>query len=171
MILSTSFNIMNAYTLTTLLKVRQRNKEMAELSLFHANKQLEDEQKKLCHIKDQLTQKKLDRASMQDYFFYKAQSIPSNKREVNTLAFSAQKNICDEQALKTSLSKQMEQVKMAQSRKDRAFSYALEAHRALKAINKHHDLWQLREKKSEDLKEEYEVDDQNGVRFWLKKRG
>ncbi|HXW60456.1 MAG TPA: hypothetical protein VEK06_02855, partial [Myxococcota bacterium] len=73
---------MNNYSLTTLLKVRQQAKEKAELTLALAKKELEEEQKKLTVIKEQLTQKRLDRALMQDHFFHKAQTVPCNKREV-----------------------------------------------------------------------------------------
>lgn len=161
---------MTSYTLTTLLKVRQQNKEMAERSLLNAKRQLEEERKKLALIQEQLAQKKVDRALMQNHFFQKAQQDPCNKREVNCLAFSAQKNIYDEQSLKNSLMQQLQQVKDAESLTSAANKEAIEAHRDLKAISKHHVMWQQREKKSEDLKVEYDADDQNSVRFWLNKR-
>lgn len=161
---------MTSYTLTTLLKVRQQNKEMAERSLLTAKRQLEHEQKKLELIQEQLAQKKVDRAQMQNHFFKKAQHDPCNKREVTSLAFSSQKNIFDEQSLKNSLIQQLQLVKKAESLTSAANQEALKAHRDLKAISKHHVLWQQREKKSEDLKVEYDADDQNSVRFWLNKR-
>lgn len=161
---------MKSYKLITLLKVRERNKDLAERSLFDAKRQLEEEQEKLRQIQEQLLKNKAARAEMQNHFFYKAQSDPCNKREVTSLAFSSQKNICDEQSLRNSLLEQIEQVKMAESKTKAANNHVLETNRELKTINKHRVMWQQREKRNEDLKVEYDADDQNSVRFWLNKR-
>lgn len=161
---------MTSYSLSTLLKVRERNKELADRHFLNAKLALEEEEQKLSLIKEQLDSTRKARATLQDHFFHKAQNDPYNKREVTCLANSSKKNICDEQMLKHSLIEQLEQVKNAESNKHLAFKNALEANRDLKAISKHHVLWQQREKKSEELRVEYDADDQNCVRFWLNKR-
>jgi len=161
---------MNTYKLTTLLKIRQLEKDNAEQNLKVAREKLEQEQKKLMLLQDQLNQKKLDRTQMQDNFFYKALKNPSNKCEVNCLALQAQKNIYDESSLKNLLFDQLTHVRNAESRRNEASTNALLAHQDFKAISKHHAQWQQREKKREDSQEQNDADDQNGTRFWLKKR-
>lgn len=161
---------MNTYKLTTLLKLRQVEKENAEQSLKAAHEELEHEQKKLALLQDQLNQKKIDRTQMQDNFFYKALKNPSNKCEVNCLALQAQKNIYDESSLKILVFDQLAQVKNAEFRRNQARANALLANQDFKAISKHHDQWQQSEKKREDLQDQNDADDQNGTRFWLKKR-
>lgn len=162
--------MISTYNLTTLLKLRQLEKDNAERDLKMAREALEQEQKKLLLIQDQLNQKKLDRTQMQDNFFRKSLKNPSNKREVNCLALQAQKNLFDESSLKNLLCDQLNHVRNAEFRQNQASTNALLAHQDFKAISKHHALWQQSEKKREDLQVQNDADDQNGARFWLKKR-
>lgn len=161
---------MNSYKLTTLLKLRELNKDSAERNLLAARQELELEQNKLAQIEKQLTQKKLDRTQMQDNFFQKALKSPCNKREVSCLALSAQKNINDESSLKNLLLDQIEQVKDAQMRQNVATKSAIEANQNFKAISKHHSLWQQGQKRREDNQCQNDSDDLNNTRFSLRTR-
>lgn len=161
---------MNSYSLLTLLKLRERNKSLSESLLFEAKHALDREAKKLSQINEHLIKKRQDRAAMHNSFFFRHQNKPSNQREVLGLALIAQKNLNDESSIKQSLLNQAEQVYLAELRKSAATKTAMEAQQDLKAINKHYDLWQRREQKCEELKLEYDNDDQNNVRFCLKKR-
>ena len=162
--------MISTYKLTTLLKLRQLEKENAERDLKTAQEALEQEQKKLQLLQNQLNQKKLDRSQMQDNFFYKSSKNPSNKGQVNCLALQAQKNLCDESFLRNLLCDQLNHVRNAEFRINQASVTALLAHQDFKAISKHHMQWQQSEKKREDLQVQNNADDQNGTRFWLKKR-
>jgi hypothetical protein len=161
---------MNSYNLSTLLKLRELEKNCAERNLLTASKELEDEQKKLNLIQEQIQRKKLDRSQMQDNFYHKAQRSPSGKNEVTCLALSAQKHIFDECSLKNLLQNQLEQVKGAELRRDHANQEAIEAHQEFKSISKHHVSWQQQEKKREELNLQNSADDLNSTRFWLKNR-
>ncbi len=161
---------MNSYSLLTLLKVRERNKSLSESLLLEARYVLDIERKKLSQINEHLIKKRQARAAMQNSFFSRSQNKPSNQREVLCLALIAQKNLSDETSIKQSLLSQAELVSKAELKKSAATKIAMEAQRDLKAINKHHAFWQHRELKHEELKLEYDNDDQNSTRFWLKKR-
>lgn len=161
---------MSNYNLTALLKLRQLEKENAERSLQRAHKELVEEQNKLALLKEQLAQKKLDRTQMHDNFFHKALTSPRNKHEVNCLALSAKKNIWDESSLKNLVHNQYQHIKNAELRYTKAHEQALTAHQDYKAITKHHSLWQRKEKRREELLIQDNADEQNSVRFWLKKR-
>lgn len=154
------------YSLVTLLKVREYNKTNAELRLVEARHQLESEEKKLCQMKNHLLKTINGRAMLQDNFFVRAQQHPMNKREALMLASLLQKNLSSQTAIKKSLSMQEQIVQSAEQRKRIATSCAIEAQRDLKIIDKHHTLWQHQRRKHENLKAEYENDDQNGVRYW-----
>lgn len=160
------------YSLVTLLKVRQHHKVDAERTLFEAQSKLESEEKKFAQIQQHLEKTIQGRALLQDNFFNRAQGHPMNQQEALLLAALSQKTVSSEYALKRSLSQQANVVSDAKQRKTAATSSAIEAHRELKIIKKHHALWQRQVHKHEELKNEYENDDQNGVRFWLgNKRG
>jgi DNA repair exonuclease SbcCD ATPase subunit len=160
---------MARYTLRTLLKIRERDHEIAQRQFMQAINKLEEEEQRLKEIKQQMQQNRVARANMHDHFYMKAQSLPCNKREVNSLAFSSQKNISDEATLQSSLDQQLIKVKTASDNKNQAYRDAIQAKRALKTIDKHHEIWQQREKKCEELRDEYDTDNQNGVRFWLQR--
>jgi hypothetical protein len=162
--------MINNYNLTMLMKLRKLEKDNAERDLQIAQENLEQEQKKLTCLQEQLSQKKLDRTQMHDNFFHKALKNPSNKQELNCLALHAQKSLFDETSLKSLLCDQLNQVKNAECRKNKARNNALMAQQDFKAISKHYSLWQQNEKKREDLHIQNDADDQNGARFWLKKR-
>lgn len=160
----------NNYNLTTLLKLRELNKDSAERTLYAACQELELQQKKLALIEKQLSQKKLDRTQMQDNFFQKALKAPCNKREVSCLVLSAQKNINDESSLKNMLLDQLEQVKGAQIRQNDARQSVIEAQQNFKAISKHHSMWQQGQKRREDIESQSASDDLNSTRFSLRTR-
>lgn len=160
------------YSLVTLLKVRQHHKIDAERALHEAQSKLASEEKKLAQIQQHLEKTIQGRALLQDNFFMRSQYHPMNQQEALLLACLSQKTVSSESALKRSLSHQANVVHDAEKRKQIATTGAMEAHRELKIINKHHALWQRQVHKHEELKNEYENDDQNGVRFWLgTKRG
>lgn len=158
------------YSLGTLLKVREHNKKTAEQQLIEAKFQLESEQKKLKDIKTHLENTIHTREILYDNFFVKAQHEPLRKQEVLMIAMLSQKNVTNQTAIKKSLSRQKEAVQSAEEKKQVATMGALEAYRDLKVIDKHLKIWQRNNKKIEELKAEYENDDQNGMRFWLRKQ-
>ncbi len=160
------------YSLVTLLKVREHNKATAEQKLREAHNRLESEEKKLVQIQTHLLKTIEGRTVLQDNFFIRAQNQPINQRDALLVALLSQKKVASELALKKSLYHQAQLVNEAQKIKHLATKSAMEAHRDLKIIDKHHAVWQRQSHKREELKNEYENDDQNGVRFGLRlKRG
>ncbi len=158
------------YSLVTLLKVREHNKTTAEQKLREAHTQLESEERKLVQIRNQLEKTIQGRTMLQDNFFLRAQSHPINQQDALLVALLSQKKIASESAIKKSLSHQVEVVNNAELKKKIASKSAMEAHRDLKIINKHHAIWQRQCHKREELKSEYDNDDQNGVRFWVRQK-
>ena len=150
--------------------MREHNKNCAEKKLSQAHFELQSEQKKLTQIKRNLVQTINGRSALQENFFVRAQNGPINKSQTMLMASILQKNLSSEQSIKKSLDQQEEAVKQAYERKNSAMTDAVEAQRELKIINKHHSLWQLNHKKYENLKAEYENDDQNGMRFWSRRQ-
>lgn len=161
---------MKNYSLSALLKVREHKKNVAEGSLREAAHHHALEKKKLEQIETSLRDTILARAQLQNNFFLKAQASPCNKREVLFHISSSQKNICDESALRRSLTDQEELVKCAAIKLELATKSAVDANRNLKTIEKHYFSWQQSNKRAEQIKEEYDSDDQNGARYVLKKR-
>lgn len=160
---------MTNYSLQALLKIRERNKETAEQKLQNAIHYHHAEKNKLSQIESQLRDTIVARTARQNSFFQKAQMSPSTKTEVVCHVASNQKTMCDEIDLRRSIADQEEMVRSASRKVEVAKSEAIDAHRNLKVIEKHFSAWQRRVHRAEEIKEEYANDDQNGVRFLLKK--
>lgn len=126
------------------------------------------EQNKLTEIEASLRDTIGRREKLQQNFFLKARSSPCNKREVNCHISSSQKSISHENALRTALCEQHEMVKCAAIKLDIAMTSAIDAQRNLKIIEKHYQSWKQTQRRAEDIREQNENDDQNGVRFLLK---
>jgi hypothetical protein len=158
-----------SYSLSALLKIREHKKDQAESCLKDATHHHEAAQNKLQLIKDSLTNVTIARAQMQHNFFLKSQMSGCNKRELICHASSSQKTILTENDLKKNLKEQEEAVRFAALKLAIAQSSALDAHRNLKLIEKHHDAWQQSQQKAERIREEYENDDLNGAKFILRR--
>ena len=154
-----------SYSLSALLKLRAHRKNQAESSLKDASSRHEAEKNKLEQIKYSLENTTNARAKLQDNFFLKSRLSGCNKRELICHASSSQKTICDENDLKKCLKEQEEAVRFAAMKLAIAQSTALDAHRNLKLIEKHYDLWQLSHHKAEKIREEYENDDLNSAKI------
>lgn len=160
---------MSTYNLTALLKLREHKKQTAETYFREASRALLLEEKKRAHIETCLQNTISARTKMLDNFFLKAQMAPCNKREILCHISSREKNLGDETTLRKSLAAQDEVVKCATLKLEMLKNSMLEAHRNLRVIEKHYSFWQQHQKRSDEIKEEYDNDDQNGVRFMLKK--
>lgn len=157
------------YSLTTLLRVKEHTKTMAEGKLREAQDQHINEKKKLIDLKSSLETSIHVRTEKQNNFFLRAKSQACNKREIICHISSREKQLCDESSLKQDLAKQEEIVRHTYLSLEMAKAYALDAHKNLKLIEKHYSSWQQQKKRFEDIKEEYESDDRNGVSFVMKK--
>ncbi len=160
---------MKEYRLQVLLKIRERTKESAEQNLQLAIRAHEDEKEKCMRIENRLRDTIVARTERQHNFFHSALKKPSSKTEVNCHVLSHQKGMIDEIALRRLLSAQEEQVHSASREVEMALNAVIDAQRNLKAMEKHRAAWQRALLRAEELKEEYATDDQNGMRYWLKK--
>lgn len=160
---------MPEYRLQTLLKIRERTKQTAEQQLQHAIAVHQSEQTKLVHIETRLRDTIVRRAERQNDFFHKALISPSSKTEIVCHVASHQKTMIDEIDLRKMIAEQEEMVRSASRGVENAKSAAIDAERNLKVIEKHYSAWLRALLRAEEIKEEYANDDQNGVRFLLKK--
>jgi hypothetical protein len=156
---------MNNYSLSTLLRIRTHNKTLAETGLREAFYLLASEKQKLTQIEMRLKDTISARVQMQNDFFLKASSAPCNQREVFVHISRRQKNIFDENILRKSLHDQKDSVEQAGLVIEKAKTNLLEASRNLKAIEIHFLAWQQQIKHAEEIKQDYETDDHNGIRF------
>jgi len=160
---------MKNYSLSALLKIRERKKGHAELMLREAISLHLLEQKKLEDITWSLQRTINLRAKLQKAFFLKAQHSPSNKSEVTCHINSNQKTVSDEKILRSSLVDQTKTVKYTELKLEIAKKSAIDAQRNFKLIERHHASWQQQKKKAEEIKYENENDEQNTARFLLKR--
>jgi hypothetical protein len=160
---------MTEYSLHSLLKIRERKKETAELYLQTAITTHKAEQKKLSQIEIRLRDTIVARTERQNNFFHKALINPSSKTEVTCHVLSHQKTMIDEIDLRKMLAQQQEQVRSAERNVEVAKHAAIDAERNLKVIEKHYSSWKRMLLRAEEIREEYATDDQNGVRYLLKK--
>lgn len=160
---------MTQYNLQALLKIREHKKDAAERVLENAVLKHQLEQKKLLQIEECLRDAITARTERHNNFFQKAQQCPSTKTEIVCHIASNQKTMCDEIGLRKARAEQEEMVRSASRGVDVARNAAIDAHRNLKVIEKHHASWQRMLQRAEEMKEEYANDDQNAVRFLLKK--
>lgn len=142
---------------------------MAETYLRDAFYFLATEKQKLAQLEVRLKDTVSARIQMQHDFFLKARSMPCNKREVAVHISRREKNLFDENLLRKSLQDQNESVKQASIATENAKNNLVEANRNLKAIEIHYLAWQQQKKHAEEIKQDYETDDHNGMRF-IKKR-
>ncbi len=160
---------MTNYSLSTLLKIRTQDKSLAETGLRDAFYALASEKQKLDQIEIRLQDTMSARIQMQQDFFLKAKSSPCNKREVSVHIYRRERNLFDESILRKSLNDQKESVQQASTAIEIAKNNLLEANRNLKAIEIHYLAWQQQKKHAEEIKQDYETDDHNGIRFLKKK--
>lgn len=161
--------IMSSYSLSTLLRLREYKKQSAENTLRSALDQLTTEKKKLVDIKDNLRNTIEARSKLQDSFFMQAKMTPCNKTRILCHISSREKNLGDEGVLRVALHDQENMVKKAVLELEIAQGTVMEAHRRLRVVEKHYGYWQQQQKRDEEIKHEYDNDDQNGVRFVLAK--
>lgn len=157
------------YNLQALLRLRTHKRTLAEGNLRIAYDQHDSAQKELNEIENTLENTLHARNKLQEDFFTKASTHSSNKREVICHVSSSRKNSFDEAELRKLRASQQEIVKSAAHKLEIAKAQALDAERNLKAIEKHHVSWQRRLRRDEEIKEECALDDQNCVRYFLRK--
>lgn len=160
---------MSNYNLQALLTIREHHKRTADNHLKKAISTHQDEVKKLEDITTKIKDSIGARALRHNNFFTNACNTPSGKTHVMCHNLANAKTLRNELLLKSELANQQEIVKKAQADVDTAKYAALDAHRHLKVIEKHFEKWQRRIEHAEEIKAEYQSDEQNGIRYLLKK--
>lgn len=160
---------MTHYSLQALLKIREQNKKAAEQQLQGAIQDHRAEEKKLSQIEMRLRDAIFVRTTRQNNFFHKSSRFSSTKTEVICHIAANQKIMCDEIDLKRNLAEQEQRVRTASNKVELAKNEAVDARRNLQVIEKHFIAWQRRVQRAEEIREEYANDDQNSLRFLLKK--
>lgn len=158
---------MPGYSLQALRKMREHKKQSAEQQLQSALHAQQTEQNKLAQIERRLRDTVVARTERHNSFFYKALMYPSTKTEVTCHVASNQKTMIDEIDLRKMLADQEDMVRSASRNVERAQHAAIDADRNLKVIEKHYSAWQRSVQRAEEIKEEYQNDDQNGVRYLM----
>ena len=162
---------MNSYSLKTLHYVREHQKTCAERTLEHAIRLEQTEKSEFNSIRLRLTEKKMPRTQQMDLFFQNPHLKDCSRADILRHYHSQKKQLSEEDGLARSLEEQAERVKAAEQERTEATLKLIDQARALKIIDRHHYLWQKKSRRTEDLKAEYENDDQNGVRFSKKSLG
>jgi len=160
---------MTPYALTSLLRLRERTKSIADTFLVQAIHQHVTEQEKLADIETCLRDTITIRTKMQHNFFLKAQQNACNKGEVACHISSRDKHLDFENTLRVTLKNQQEVVRCALNKIELAKSNVMAAERELKTIEKHHANWLHRGKRQLALKDDLRNDDHNTVKFIMNK--
>lgn len=158
---------MPAYSLQALRKIREHKKQSAEQQLQSAIYAHQLEQTKLTHIATRLRNTITTRTKRHNNFFHRALVNPTTKTEVSCHIASNHKTMIDEIDLRKMLADQEAMVHSASRTVELAKAAAIDADRNLKVIEKHHAAWQRNIVRAEEIKEEYQNDNQNGVRYLM----
>lgn len=158
-----------SYSLEALRKIREHNKNVAQNLVKDALNHHEDAKKKLQTIQQSLKEISFHRNKHENNFYSKSQLSPFNKREVICHASYGHKTVVSEADLKKNQLDQEEEVRITALQLDIANAKLLEAHRNLKILEKHHEMWKKNKIKNEMKKEDNHNDEINGVQFLLRK--
>lgn len=161
---------MKTYCLNSLLDIRVKNDNKAQIFLKNAFNNYYIEQEKFYKIEALLKKTKNEIVELNENFL-KDTTLNQNPREYLSLSFFTQKKINEEQRLKEMLCVQKEKMNEAMMHYNKAMEIALLAKQKLKMIEKHYETWQKQEKKVNEIKIDYENDDRNNLNFFINSKG
>lgn len=160
---------MKTYSLQALLKIKQQHKALFHQALNNAKAQYEAEQKTLDKLLESVNESAFMRSKLDGDFFCQSQFKSCNPNEIFQRNNYVKKSLDHEKALKASLEIQADKLLGTKTSLKVAQNGLLDAHRNLRLLEKHYEAWQQKQLKDQEKEAQYENDDQNGLRYHLRK--
>lgn len=153
------------YPLQTLFEIRERAKKDSEEAYAKEKQKLNEAEKKLHDMQDQLKSMREMRAQKRAEYFA-AMTSQTVKIEVIKLGERHLEMLLEkEQAFILEINEQEKVVNEAAERVKQALEVMMKATEDYKVLEKHKEKWALKQKKVREQKEESETDDITGARY------
>ncbi len=153
------------YPLQTLFEIRERAKKDSEEAYAKEKQKLDEAQKKLNQMQDQLKTMRAMRAQKRAEYF-QAMASQTVKIEVIKLGERHLEMLLEkEQAFILEMNQQEQVVQEAQDRVKQALDAMMKATEDYKVLEKHKEKWAKKQKKIREEKEESESDDITQARY------
>lgn len=153
------------YPLQTLFDIRERAKKNSEEAYAKEKQKLNEAEKKLREMQQQLEsmkafrmQKRVEYFQTMNFHSLKIEKIKTNQRHLESL-------LAKEEAFLLEIKVQEEVVEEAKERVKKALAVMMKATEEFKILEKHKEKWALKQKKELEKKEESEVDDITQARY------
>ena len=153
------------YPLQTLFEIRERAKKDSEEAYAKEKQKLNDAEKKLKEMHEELQKMRTLRQQKRDEYFEATnagkltiEKIKINQRHLEGL-------IAREEAFVLEINKQEQVVEIAKQRVQKALDIMMKATEEFKVLEKHKEKWALKQKKEHEQKEESESDDITQARY------
>lgn len=153
------------YPLQTLFEIRERAKKNSEEAYAKEKQKLDEAQKKLDQMHEELKEMQALRRQKRDEYFAEMSSSATKIDLIKIAERHVQMLLEKEEAFKLKIAEQEQVVAEAKEVVQKALEVMMKATEEYKVLEKHKEKWALKQKKAQEQREEAEADDITQARY------